>query len=200
MKKLIMALALTASISLMATTEVYQFKSTIKYPTTQGSVKSGYYRAYVSTSMNGTLTIDTENSENNILEVQIKKSGEKFTMAVSDEILAVIYGKKLDKPAALFTASVSDDDKALTIACAGIGSTKTKTTGCGPCGETETCTRVTKLSGNLVGSYDCGCDNGHFYVIDDDCGLIDEGTSTSVAPIYGTWSITLKTVNGEKYR
>lgn len=200
MKKLIMALALTASISLMATTEVYQFKSTIKYPTIQGNVRNGYYRNYVSTSMNGTLTIDTEDSENNILEVQIKKSGEKFTMAVSDEILAVLYGKKIDKSAALFTASTNDVDKSLTIVCAGIGSTKTKKTGCGPCGETETCTRVTKLSGNLVGSYDCGCDNGHFFEITDDCAMLDLESSTSIAPIYGTWSISLKTVDGIKYK
>lgn len=198
MKKIIMALALIASMSVMASVEVYQFKSSIKLPVIAGSAKAGYYRNYVTTTMNGTLTVDADSTNDvAVIDAIIKKTGENVRIVLDDEIVAVLAGKKQNVAAVHFNGK--DENDVIQIAGAGLGSTKVKITGCGPCGDSSTCTHVVKVNGNFVGTYDCGCDNPQFATIDSDCE-VDYELDTTVAPVYGTWSIALKTVDGLKYK
>lgn len=167
MKKLVMALALIASTVAVASTDVYTFKSNIKFPAIK-ITKTAAWREAVSTTMNGTLTVASEDGAvvSNVLDVVVKKTGERFVFELDENSLAVLLGKTGTSAGSLISAPESESAEGgkIQFAAAGYGKAKVKTltTGCGPCGDstTETCTRITKISGHLVGLYTCPCDNG----------------------------------------
>lgn len=80
MKKLVMALALIASTVVVASTDVYTFKSNIKFPAIK-IARNASWREVANTSMNGTLTVVSEDGTvvSNSLDVIVKKTGEKFS-------------------------------------------------------------------------------------------------------------------------
>lgn len=195
MNKLIAALVVTMGITAFGGTETYEFKSTVKIPVVQGSAKKGYYRNYVSSSANGILFVSDSGSS--YIDLTIGKTGERVILNVTtNDLAAVIYGKKQNGSAVYFTAT---NNTTLSLAFSGIGTTKVKTVGCDPCGTAETCTRVVNISGHLVGTYDCGCVNPQFATIDDMCD-VDYTLDTTIAPVYGNWSMKLKMVDGAKYK
>ena len=167
MKKILMALALIASTVTIASTDVYTFKSTIKFPAIK-STKTLAWRAPVNTTMNGTLTVWSEDGAivSNSLNVVLKSTNEKFSFELTEDSLAVLLGKTGTTAGELLVVDATESDLGgkLQFAAAGYGTAKTKTTksGCGPCGTstTETCTRVTSIAGQIVGLYTCPCDNG----------------------------------------
>lgn len=183
MKKLIMALALIASMVTMGdTVDTYKFKSTIH-------VYSLAKQKYVSTSLNGDMKINTATGES-ILSVIKKDTKEAFVLTNStDDVYAIITGKKNTVGAALmgFVA----DDETLTVTLSGSGVANTKTTGCDPCGTKTVCTKIKNLKGSLVGLYDCGCSNGQHYEYDFSCDLPDDRETTE-CPVWGTWRMTFK--------
>lgn len=207
MKKMIMMLAMFASICAMASTDVYTFKATVKYPAIK-STKTFSYRQPAATTLNGTLTVDydDENPTNltSTLEVVLKKTGETFTYDLDTDTTVVLLGKTGTTPGMFINTSEEESTEGgkLQFAAAGYGSgkMKTTTTGCGPCGDTSTtsCYRVTKVSGNIVGMYTCPCENPQFDEWLWTCDGIDLD-ATNTAPINGTWSLSLKTVNGKKW-
>ena len=92
MKKMIMALALIASMCTIASTDVYTFKTTIKYPAVG---KTAFVPA--STPVVGTLTITTDDDNTNataVLEVTFKKTKETFTLTLDEETAYAVFGKK----------------------------------------------------------------------------------------------------------
>lgn len=247
MKKLIMGLALVASAIACASVDVYEFKSTM-------NVYSAKKQKYVSTSFNGTMTVDTEDGSI-VLSGKKKDSGETFEMELSeggtasttivttnsvatietvpteviDEvtgatnivnvvttnvvdtvvtntipgaegglIYSIVTGKK-DSVAAVHFDKFECDN--LTLALAGAGQVKT-TKGCGPCGE-GSCTKIAKLKGTYIGNYKGGCtpcgDAATHYNYEFLCELPDE-KDVETCPVYGSWSATLKTVDGAKFK
>jgi len=199
MKKLIIALGLVASTVAMASVDEYSFTSTVKVPNVAGNARSGYYRQYASVKYTGTLIVDSDDptAVTGVLELSNKK-GQTFKADLDAEAVAVLTGKKLNVPAVQFSAGSVDTD-GFALCFAGMGSVKTKTTGCGPCGSVETCTRVTTMSGYVTGLYDCGCENDQYPVIDGTCD-IDYTKETNIAPVWGQWSAKLVKVDGAKYK
>lgn len=198
MKKLMMALALIASMMVCASVDVYDFKSSMKVY----SLKS---QKYVSTAFNGTLTVDTDTGDA-VIRATKKDTKEVFelaleggsTNATDNAIFAIVTGKK-NTIGAAYCSKFIDDEGALEMSISGHGTAKTVTTGCGPCGDKVSCTKIKKLSGSFIGAYDCGCSNGQHFIYDGSCELPEE-RETSVCPIHGTWTATLKTVDGAKYK
>lgn len=245
MKKIMMALALIASMFACASVDVYEFKSTM-------NVYSNSKHKYVSTKFNGTLTVDTEDGTavlaatkkdtKESFELELTEGGsapttivttnsvatiEKVPTEVVDPdtgvtnivdvvttnvvdtvvtntipgveggmLFAIVTGKK-DGVGAAYMSSF--ESESLTLQLAGSGVAKTVTVGCGPCGDTSSCTKIKTMKGSMIGAYDCQCGCGQHYVYDGSCEL-PEAKETNVCPVYGTWTATLKTVDGAKYK
>lgn len=218
MKKLIMGLALVASAIACASVDVYEFKSTMN---TYSSTK----QKYVSTSFNGTMTVDTDEGSV-VIAGKKKNSGETFeleltsgsteattTVSTNDVgevvtntvpgvegglIYSIVTGKK-NKVAAIHWDKFECDN--LTLALAGAGEVKTSK-GCGPCGE-GSCLKITSLKGTYIGNYQGGCtpcgDVTMHYLYEMECELPEE-KDVETSPVYGTWSAKLKTSDGAKFK
>lgn len=120
-----------------------------------------------------------------------------------DEPFGIVTGKK-DRTGAMFLkfeseASTNSAMPTLQIVLSGNGSARTRTEGCGPCGETSTCTKIRKLTGNMTGLYDCGCPNPQHYGYTGECVPLEERDETH-CPVWGTWYAYLKTVDGKRYK
>lgn len=194
MKKLIMAVVVIAAASLMASVDVYKFKSSMR-------VYSLAKKGYVTTPFNGELTIDSDTGVVTLKALK-RNTQESFEMTC-DEPFGIVSGKKDRTGAVLFDfeseASTNGILPALQIVLSGDGRARTKTEGCGPCGETSTCTKITSLTGTMVGLYDCGCPNPQHYGYTGECVPLEERDETH-CPIRGTWRASLKTVDGKRYR
>lgn len=198
MKKMIMALALIASMCAMASTDVYTFKTTIKYPAVG---KTAFVPA--ATPVVGTLTITTDDESTNataVLEVTLKKTKETFTLTLDEETAYAVFGKKGTDIATTLKFVNEDPTEGLTeLTFYGWGTLKTKKTGgCTPCGDTtEICSRVKTLKGVVGGKYICPC-GGSFIEWDGTCELGDD--TVDEITVYGTSAaFTLKTVDGKKW-
>lgn len=200
MKKLIMGLALVASMFAMASTDVYTFKTTMKYPAIG---KDAFVPA--STRVDGTLTVVTDEDSTNTtatLVVKFKKTNTTYTLSLDGEMAYAVFGKKNADVSTVLTFVNEDaaDEGLINLTFCGMGTLKTKTTGgCTPCGDTtETCSRVKKLDGVVIGNYICPC-GGTFTAWDGSCE-IDFDEETEVMPIYGkSASFKLKSVDGKKW-
>lgn len=188
MKKILVALLLSLSAVAVATTDVYAFSSTMK---TYSLRKQGY----VTTTLKGTLTIDSTTGEAT-LDALKRDTNERFVMT-SEDWMGIVSGKKNRVGAMYFDLSTTNDT--MSICLAANGKTKTKETSCGLCGPAETCTKIKTLSGRMVGIYDCGCSNSQHYDYTAECENLDE-RETSHSPFYGSWKAYLKTVDGERYK
>lgn len=198
MKKIVMALALIASTVAVASTDVYSFSTTLKYPAIG---KSAFVPA--STVVKGTLAIDRDDESTNstaILVVTLKKTKETYTLVADAETQFAIFGKKgLDCATTLRFVNEDPTDGLIELTFYGWGALKTKKTGgCTPCGDTtEICSRVTKLTGVVGGKYICPC-GGTFVNWDGSCEITDDDTDEIT--VYGTSAkFVLKTVDGKKW-
>ena len=202
MKKMIMALALIAGLVASASTDVYTFKTSLRYPAIG---KTAFVPA--TSPLAGTLTVvrgDDATNTTATLEVTLKKTKETYTLVADQEQAFVVFGKKDTDVATsiTFTNTADDPDGILELTFSGFGTLKTKTTGgCTPCGDTtETCSKVTKLSGNVQGFYACPC-SGQFVAWDGGCELDLENEDADYSAIYGTGTtFTLKTVDGQRWK
>lgn len=200
MKKIIMMLALVAgSMFAMASTDVYTFKTTIKYPKVGKTAFEG-----ATTPVTGTLTIEDDESETNTtatLVVTLKKTKATYTLALDSETAYAVFGKKGTDCATTLKFVNEDPTEGLTeLTFFGWGTLKTKTTGgCTPCGDTtETCSRVKTLKGVVGGKYICPC-GGSFTEWDGSCE-IDADETVDEMTVYGAAaSFILKTVDGKKW-
>lgn len=113
---------------------------------------------------------------------------------------AIVTGKK-DAVGAVYFNQFESEDGDLTLALAGAGSCKV-TKGCGPCGE-GSCTKIAKLKGTYIGNYKGGCtpcgDVTTHYNYEFLCDLPEE-KDVETCPVYGSWSASLKTVDGAKFK
>jgi len=197
MKKVILALALIASIATFASTDVYEFKTTIKYPAIG---KTAFVPA--STPVVGKLTIVDEDSTNSTatLELKLKKPALTCTMYADSETAYAVFGKKNTDIATTLTFVNEDPTQGLTeLTFYGWGSLKTKKTGgCTPCGDTtEICSRVNKLQGVVGGKYICPC-GGSFAEWDGSC-LIGTNDVQEITVFGSSAKFVLKTVDGAKW-
>lgn len=199
MKKLvIMTLALIASTTVInASTDVYSFKTTLKYPAIG---KTAFIPA--STPVIGTLTVNTDDPANITasLVLKLKKTGATYTFVPEDTSTLAIFGKNAKNCAHTIKFVNEDPSEGLIeFTFAGWGILKTKTTGgCTPCGDTtESCSRVTKMQGVVAGKYICPC-GGSFIEWDGTCEIGD--STVDVITVYAPLAIfSLKSVNGSKW-
>lgn len=199
MKKLIMILALVAgSMFAMASTDVYTFKTTMKYPKVGTTAFEG-----ATTPVTGTLTIEDDESGTNktaTLVVTLKKTKATYTLSLDSDTAYAVFGKKGTDCATTLKFVNEDPTEGLTeLTFFGWGTLKTKTTGgCTPCGDTtETCSRVKTLKGVVGGKYICPC-GGSFTEWDGSCEIGDD--TVDEMTVYGaSASFTLKTVDGKKW-
>ena len=200
MKKMMMTLALMASMFVMASTDVYTFKTSIKYPAIGKT-------AFVpkTTTVSGTLTISDAGSENATatLVVTVKGTKQTYTLEATDPLALAVFGtKNTDCSTSITFVNVDgNSDGLLELTFNGFGKLKTKKTGgCTPCGDTtEICTKIKKISGVCIGKYACPC-GGNFIEWDGSCFLDTENDVAEYCPIYGTSaSMTLKSVDGKRW-
>ena len=198
MKKIIMTLALAASMFAMASTDVYTFKTTMKYPKVGNT-------AFVPavTPVSGTLVVEGDATAitSAVLTVTLKKTKETFTLVATNMPEFAVFGKK-DSDCALALQFVNEDTSTglIELTFYGWGILKTKTTGgCTPCGDTtETCSKVTKMTGVIGGKYICPC-GGTFIGWNGSC-TIDPTIDAPDMAVYGTAAVfVLKKVNGAKW-
>lgn len=199
MKKMMMVLAFGASLIAGATTEVYNFTTTIKYPAVGKNTFVGS-----STKVTGTLTITTEDDTNTtaVLKVTLAKTKATYTFVPDDASAIAVFGKKGTDCAQMIKFVNEDQSEGLIeLTFYGWGTLKTKTTGgCTPCGDTiATCSRITKLQGVVGGKYICPC-GGSFQAWDGSC-YIDPEEEVQEMTVYGSSAkFTLKTVDGKKWK
>lgn len=199
MKKMIMALALVAGMSALASVDVYQFSGKLRFPAIG---QSAFVPA--STAVKGTLTVENGEDATNAtatLVVTLKKTGDTFTLAADGETAYAVFGKKGDDVSTEIKFVSEDPTEGLTeLTFSGFGKLKTKKTGgCTPCGDTtEICSRVTKLDGVLIGRYICPC-GGEFTEWDGGCEIGDD-TVADMAVHGAKATFTLKTVDGKKWK
>ena len=199
MKKLVMTLALAVgTVCAFASTDVYTFKTTLKYPAVGKTAFVG-----AKSAVNGTLTIEDDETGTNTaatLVVTIKKTKATYTLVLDSETAYAVFGKKGTDCATTLKFVNEDPSEGLTeLTFYGWGTLKTKKTGgCTPCGDTtEICSRVVSLSGVVGGKYICPC-GGSFTDWDGTCDIgedtVDEMT------VFGSSAIfKLKTVDGKKW-
>ena len=199
MKKMIIMLALVvASITAVATTEIYDFSTIIKYPAVGKTAFVGS-----STRASGTLSITTIDETNTtaVLKLKLKKTGATYSFYPSDVSEIAVFGKRGTDCAQTITFVNEDTSEGLIeLTFAGWGMLKTKTTGsCTPCGDTtESCSRVTKMQGVVIGKYICPC-GGSFQSWDGSC-YIDPDDTVQEITVYGSSAkLTLKSVDGKKW-
>ena len=199
MKKLMVALAFAASIVTVASTDVYEFKTTLKYPAIG---KTAFVPA--TTPVTGTLTITDqgETNETAILDIKLKKANYACIMVAETNTSYEVFGKKTtDVATTISFVNVSDPSNGLIrLTFYGWGTLKTKKTGgCTPCGDTtETCSRWTVLNGVVGGKYICPC-GGSFIGWDGACELVTTNGVKDIT-VYGTNAkFKLKSVNEQKW-
>ena len=197
---MIMTLALIAgTMCAFASTDVYAFKTTIKYPAVGKTAFVG-----AKTAVAGMLTIENDEDSTNTtatLVLKLKATGATYTMTLDSETAYAVFGKKGTDCATTLKFVNEDPTEGLTeLTFYGWGTLKTKKTGgCTPCGDTTAiCSRVTALSGVVGGKYICPC-GGSFVEWDGSCeigdGTVDEMT------VYGTSAaFKLQTVDGKKWK
>lgn len=194
-----MAIVLAASMTVCATTAVYDFTTTIKYPTVGKSAFVGS-----STKVTGKLTVTTEDETNTtaVLTVTLKKTKATYTLVPEDATAIAVFGKKATDAAQTIKFVNEDQTEGLTeLTFYGWGTLKTKKTGgCTPCGDTTTiCSRITKMQGVVGGKYVCPC-GGSFQAWDGSC-YIDPDDEVQDMTVYGpSAKFTLKTVDGKKWK
>lgn len=200
MKKILMALALIASMVAGATTEVYDFSTNLKIPVVGKTTFTG-----VATAAKGTLTITTDEDSTNttaVLKLTLKKTKQTYTLVPEDASAIAIFGKRGTDCAQTIKFVNEDPTEGLVeLTFAGWGTLKTKTTGgCTPCGDTtQVCSRILKLQGVVTGFYICPC-GGTFQAWDGSC-YIDPEAEVQEMTVYGTSAkFTLKTVDGKKWK
>lgn len=198
MKKLIMMLAIVAGTFAMASTDVYTFKTTMKYPKIG---KTAFEPA--TTPVKGTLIIESEEDSTNTtatLLVTLTKTKETYTLVLDGDIAYAVFGKKDTDCATTLKFVNEDPTEGLTeLTFYGWGTLKTKKTGgCTPCGDTTViCSRVKTLKGVVGGKYICPC-GGTFTEWDGSCMIGDDEVDDMT--VYGTGAtFTLKTVDGAKW-
>ena len=200
MKKMMMTLAIMASMFVMASTDVYTFKTSIKYPAIGKT-------AFVpkTTTVSGTLTISDAGSENATatLVVTVKGTKQTYTLEATDPLALAVFGtKNADCSTSITFVNVdAASDGILELTFNGFGKMKTKKTGgCTPCGDTtEICTKINRMTGVCIGTYACPC-GGNFIEWDGSCFLDIANDVAEYSPIYGTSaSITLKSVDGKRW-
>jgi len=157
MKKILMALALIASMVAGATTEVYDFATNLRIPVVGKTAFIG-----ASTTAKGTLTITTEDDTNTtaVLTLTIKKTKQTYTLVPDDATAIAVFGKKgLDCAQTIKFVNEDPSEGLIELTFAGWGTLKTKTTGgCTPCGDTtQVCSRILKMQGVVTGLYICPC-------------------------------------------
>lgn len=200
MKKLMMTLALIAgTMFAVASTDVYTFKTTIKYPTVGKTAFVG-----ASTAVSGTLTIEDDETGTNTaatLVVNVKATKATYTLVLDSETAYAVFGRKGNDCATTLKFVNEDQTEGLTeLTFYGWGKLKTKKTGrCTPCGDTtQICSRVVSLSGVVGGKYICPC-GGSFIGWDGSCE-IGEDTVDEMA-VYGQKAVfKLKTVDGKRWK
>ena len=197
MKKMIIALAFLASMCSMASTDVYSFKTLLRYPAVG---KTAFVPA--TTSASGTLTVTTDDSSASaVLEITLKKTKQTYVLELDSTTAFAVFGRKATDCATTLKFVNVDPSEGLTeLTFYGWGSLKTKKTGgCTPCGDTtEVCSRVLNLKGVVGGTYICPC-GGQFIEWDGSCYIGDNMTESMT--VYGTSAtFKLKTVNGQKWK
>lgn len=200
MKKLIMTLALIAgTMCSVASTDVYAFKTTLKYPAVGATAFVGAKTAVV-----GTLTIETDEEGANptaTLVVTLKKTKATYTMTLDSETAYAVFGKKgTDCATTLKFVNVDPSEGLTELTFYGWGTLKTKKTGgCTPCGDTTAiCSRVVSLSGVVGGKYICPC-GGSFTKWDGTCELGEDTVDDMT--VYGSTAVfKLQTVDGKKWK
>ena len=199
MKKLIMMLALVAgSMFAMASTDVYTFKTSLKIPVVG---KTAFIPA--STTATGTLTIERDDEAGTAeatLVVTLKKTKETYTLKLDGDDAYAVFGKKDTDVATTLKFVNEDPTEGLTeLTFYGWGTLKTKTTGgCTPCGDTtQTCSKITKLTGVVGGKYVCPC-GGSFLDWDGTCEF-DEDRVNDLTVYGSSAQFKLKTVDGKKW-
>ena len=199
MKKVIMALALIASMVATASVDVYSFTTSIKFPDIG---KTSFVPA--SSPVTGTLTIDYESeSAPLMLEGTVKRTKTKYVLTCDDPSALAVFGKKnTDFSTAITFVNVDPlSDGILSLTFSGMGSIKTKTTGtCTPCGDTtQTYSKIQRMSGVVIGAYACPC-GGNFIEWDGSCEIDPNNKVAGYCPIYGKKAtLRLKTVDGKKW-
>ena len=200
MKKMMMTLALMASMFVMASTDVYAFKTYIKYP----AIGKTAFVPKASTAY-GTLTISDADSTNATatLVLQIKATKETYTLEATDPLALAVFGtKNSDCSTSITFVNVDgNSDGLLELTFNGFGKLKTKKTGgCTPCGDTTTiCTKIKTMTGVCIGKYACPC-GGRFIEWDGSCFLDTENNVAEYSPIYcQQTSFTLKSVDGKRW-
>ena len=198
MKKLIMALALIASMYTVASTDVYKFNTTLKYPAIG---KTAFIPA--TTPVTGVLTIerDDENATATaVLVVTLKKPGLTYTLTLDGETAYAVFGNKnTDCATTLKFVNADQTEGLIELTFYGWGKLKTKKTGgCTPCGDTtEICSRVMNIKGVVGGKYICPC-GGTFTEWDGSCEIGDDDVKEMT--VYGSSAtFTLKTVDGARW-
>ena len=199
MKKLMMTLALVATtMCAVASTDVYSFSTTLKYPAVG---KTAFVPAY--TGVTGTLTIEGDEDGTNTtatLVVTLKKTKKTYTLVLDEETAYAVFGKKGTDCATTLKFVNEDPTEGLTeLTFYGWGTLKTKKTGsCTPCGDTtEICSRVKKLDGVVGGKYICPC-GGSFVEWDGGCEIGDD--TVDEMTVFGkSAKFSLKTVDGKKW-
>lgn len=195
-----MALALIASMVATASVDVYTFSTTIKFPNIG---KTAFVPA--TSAVSGTLTIDPDSEISPLtLAVTVKKTKATYILVCDDPMALAVFGKKdTDCSTEIkFTNVDPESDGILSLTFSGMGTLKTKTTGgCTPCGDTtQTCSKIQKLTGVVIGSYACPC-GGNFVEWDGSCDLDLDNLVAEYCPIYGkSATLTLKTVDGKKWK
>lgn len=232
MKKILMAAAIALTMCASAVTQVYNYTSSVKVPYLNNGV-----RTYASRTLKGTLTVSFDEDgvlTNSTLNVQNKTSKvwHKFDFTQAFYNLMGKRNKQVSHatPTVAFAYDMSTGDDQVEMGCekgaqephekivsldlAGTGTlkyTKTVIKGCGTCGlpttQTEYCSILQKMCGNLVGVMDCECpdeDSWMHTVEGTACGprkfvdgvdneddlTIDDEVRTHYASIWGTWSAT----------
>lgn len=198
MKKMIMALALIASMVSVASTDVYTFKTTVTYPAIG---KTAFVPA--TSVLSGTLTITDEDGTNMtaVLVATLKKTKETFTFSLDEDAAYAIFGKKGTDVATTLKFVNDDPTSGITeLTFYGQGTLKTKKIGgCTPCGDTtEICSRVKTLKGVVGGKYICPC-GGEFTEWDGTCEIGED--TVDALTIFGRTAatFTLKTVDGSRW-
>ena len=194
-----MALALIASMVATASVDVYSFTTSIKFPDIG---KTSFVPA--SLPVTGTLTIDYESeSAPLMLEVTVKRTKTTYVLTCDDPSALAVFGKKnTDFSTAITFVNVDPlSDGILSLTFSGMGSIKTKTTGtCTPCCDTtQTCSKIQKMSGVVIGAYACPC-GGNFIEWDGSCEIDPNNKVADYCTIYGKKAtLRLKTVDGKKW-
>ena len=200
MKKMIMTLALIAgTMCAFASTDVYAFKTTIKYPAVGKTAFVG-----AKTAVAGVLTIEDAEDSTNItatLVLKLKATKATYTLTLDSETAYAVFGKKGTDCATTLKFVNEDPSEGLTeLTFYGWGTLKTKKTGgCTPCGDTTAiCSRVTALSGVVGGKYICPC-GGSFVEWDGSCEIGDD--TVDEMTVYGPTAVfKLQTVDGKKWK